>query len=217
MPEIWHIWTNCWQKLQAVLPWTVFEKLMQAQCLTVLPFITFCIKTNLLSDIVSLWLLTLRNQFAVKFLSFSSYTLTNLVHHIPLTNLRQVFFFLSRIMILKLLRKEKGYNKQLVGSMRLNVWSIVKWLWTYPWSWKNPSLNRCKLVVYTDAKFLCIGIFLIVILMNCLQRHWRNVRSLVYRSSSCCHYYLHWPIICLLLIDIESNSLKQASVAFNYI
>ena len=123
MPEIWHIWTNCWQKQQAALFWTVFEKLMQAQCLTVLSFITFCIQTNLLSDIVSLGLLTLRNQFAVKFLSFSSYTLTNLVHHIPLTNLRQVFFFLSSIMILKLLRKEKGYNKQLVGIMRLNVWS----------------------------------------------------------------------------------------------
>lgn len=42
MPEIWHIWASSWQNPRATLSWTLREKLMQAQWLTVPPFTIFC-------------------------------------------------------------------------------------------------------------------------------------------------------------------------------
>jgi hypothetical protein len=42
MPEIWHICANSWQNPRAVASGTLLEKFIQAQWLTLHPFIPFC-------------------------------------------------------------------------------------------------------------------------------------------------------------------------------
>lgn len=55
MPDTWHIWTSSLQNPRATLSWTLREKLIHAQRLTVMPLIIFCARENHKSDSKTSW------------------------------------------------------------------------------------------------------------------------------------------------------------------
>lgn len=92
MPDTWHIWANSLQNPRATLSWTLREKLIHAQRLTVIPFIIFCV-----------FKITINERWRTSNENLIMFDEWDLVHHIPLAYLWQAIFFLPSLVIFQLL------------------------------------------------------------------------------------------------------------------
>lgn len=113
MPDTWHICASSLQNPRATLSWTLREKLIHAQRVTVIPLIIFCANGIKIFKWVKL---RKTNKFWHRKERKKKKEKWDLIHHIPLAYLGQAIFFLPRLMIFQLHRLDNN------ASQVLNIW-----------------------------------------------------------------------------------------------
>lgn len=102
IPETWHMTASSWQKLRAALSWTLREKLMHIQWLTLPPLNILWNTTNITIRATNLEVFC---RYNIKKKKFCFYTKsTYLVHHIPLPNPWQAILLSTTLIVLELFK-----------------------------------------------------------------------------------------------------------------